>query len=232
MTDKQNAKLTMYQIVYDTCAENAAVYAQVEAFAAGVNDLNADIARIREIEQQRLDVKSNGVTKEKTALKEALVEAALKIASALYAYGFKTENPDIMAKVNFSRSVLLRMEDNALTTTAGEIAAVATASVAELTPYGINANDVDELKAKTAAYEAIIAKPRVAIGEHRVATANLAQTFRQTDMLLTDNLDKLIVLFEKSNPDFYNNYRNARNIINTSTRKRKPEEKKLNKMEE
>jgi hypothetical protein len=53
--------------------------------------------------------------------------------------------------------------------------------------------------------------------------------FAETDSVLYDRLDKLVTLFKTSAPDFYALYRNARNIIDTAKRSRKPDESKADK---
>jgi hypothetical protein len=51
------------------------------------------------------------------------------------------------------------------------------------------------------------------IGERKQKTTNLAQLFAGLDSTLYDRLDKLLVLFKHSAPEFYGEYRTARNII-------------------
>jgi len=51
------------------------------------------------------------------------------------------------------------------------------------------------------------------IGERKQKTTNLMQLFASLDSIFYDKLDKLMVLFKQSRPDFYDEYRTARNII-------------------
>jgi hypothetical protein len=57
------------------------------------------------------------------------------------------------------------------------------------------------------------------IGERKQKTTNLAQLFAGMDSTLYDRLDRLMVLFKQTNPDFYGEYRTARNIIFNHERK-------------
>jgi hypothetical protein len=59
-----------------------------------------------------------------------------------------------------------------------------------------------------------------------VYTGNIKQLFAETDSTLYDRLDRLVTLFKTSSPDFYALYKNARNIIDTAKRSRKPDENK------
>jgi hypothetical protein len=223
MNDRQNAKITMYQTVYNMCVGFESVYAKVPAFINALGALNRGIAQIREVEKQQVDALSKGATLEKTDVEEALVLSLVKVSGALYVYALETGNMDLAIKMNLNKTQLFRLEDNTLLTTAREIASKAAEAGAALVDYGIGTAELSELSERTTAYESLIVKPRTIIGEHKRHTANLTKVFAETDSVLYDKLDKLINLFKTSHPDFYMSYKNARNVINTSARKRKPE---------
>jgi hypothetical protein len=224
MNDRQNAKLTMFETVKVTCADFQQVYAGVPAFAKGVSDLSDGIVQIHQVEQQQSDALSKVPTTEKTETEVALVQSALHVAGALYVYGFDTDNADLRVKMNLNKSQLFRMENNVLYETAGEISRKARAVSGQLTDYGVSYADLAELDARIAAFDALIVKPRATIGQHKLYTGNLTKLFAAVDSILYDRLDKLVIPFKVSRPDFYNSYKNARNVINTSARKRKPGE--------
>jgi hypothetical protein len=110
---------------------------------------------------------------------------------------FETGNADLRIKMNLNKNQLFHLDDNVL-----------------------------ELNGCIAAFGGLLAKPRATIGQHKLHTGNLTMLFAQVDSILYDRLDKLVVQFKISQPDFYNSYKNARNIINTSVRKRKGGEEK------
>ncbi|MDR1089641.1 MAG: hypothetical protein LBL79_01085 [Prevotella sp.] len=223
MNDRQNAKITMYQTVYNTCTGFASVYTNVPAFINTLEALNKGIRQIREVEKQQVDALSKGATQAKTSVEEALIQSLLKVSGTLYVYAFETGNKELAAKMNLNKSQLFRMEDNTLLVTASEIASKAAEAVTALTNFGIGSAELTELAEHIAEYESLIVKPRTVIGEHKLHTANLTRLFAETDSLLYDKLDKLINLYKVSSPDFYNSYKNARNVINLSIRRRKPE---------
>ena len=53
-------------------------------------------------------------------------------------------------------------------------------------------------------------RPRQIIAESKTATAQLEAEIETADQLLTDSLDRLVLQFKDSEPEFYNNYTNAR----------------------
>jgi hypothetical protein len=223
MNDRQNAKLSMYQLVYNTCLEYAPVYSGAPVFLSSLEALNQGIARIRETERQQAEAEVKGPTLEKAGVEDFLIQSLLKVGSAVYVYAFENGDTDLLIKSNLNKSMLHRMENNVLLVTANEIAAIVTLLIQKLGGYGINQTDLDELASYTAAFESLIVKPRTTIDKHKLYTQNLIRRFSETDSILYDKLDKLINLFKTSSPDFYHNYKIARNIINTSVRKRNPE---------
>jgi hypothetical protein len=73
------------------------------------------------------------------------------------------------------------------------------------------------------AFQTVITKPMDTIAGRKQKTTNLVQLFAKLDSTLYDKLDKIMVLFKESHPDFYNKYRTSRNLILTSRRKQNKE---------
>ena len=57
-------------------------------------------------------------------------------------------------------------------------------------------------------------KRRVASSISKTSTGNIESVFTAQDKLLKDEIDVLMSLFQVSQPDFYNAYKNARAIVN------------------
>ncbi|MGV8091795.1 MAG: hypothetical protein AB2L24_08020 [Mangrovibacterium sp.] len=90
-----------------------------------------------------------------------------------------------------------------------------------LEAYGYDAEKIAAIAAAVTAYRVIITKPMDTIGARKQITTNLKQLFAELDSTLYDKLDKLVVLFKESHPDFYGEYRTARNYINSAERRGK-----------
>jgi hypothetical protein len=59
---------------------------------------------------------------------------------------------------------------------------------------------------------------RISASERKAANEKLKDLFLQVDDLLKNQLDRLMVPFRKSQPDFYASYQNARRIVNYGIR--------------
>jgi hypothetical protein len=224
MTDKQDAKLNMYQKVTNVCDKNVQVYANVPAFVDIVNDLKQLVSEITTIARQQLETSPKGATKEKSSAIDRLTEIGLKIANPLYVYAVDTKNNCLREKVSVNKSSFYRAHSQAALALAKTIAAEANTFGSDLYNYGINDTDRAELDAAITRFEKLINTPVGVVVERKTHTDNLRELFVAADSVVYDKLDKLITLFKTSAPDFYSMYGNARNIINTAARKRKEKE--------
>jgi hypothetical protein len=224
MTDRQNAKLTMYQKVLNLCNENKRVYEKVSAFTNFVNELEGKVSEILLVTRQQLGANPEGATDDKSSAIDRLVEASLKIGNPLYAYAFETKNNRLQKTVNVNKSMFYQTNKQTALTLAKIIADEANTFGKDLHDYGISDADRTELNAAIAQFEKVIHSPAGVLIERKVYTDSLRKLFVAADSILYDKLDKLIIVFKTSSPDFFSMYGNARNIINTAARKRKDKE--------
>ncbi|MDR1678350.1 MAG: hypothetical protein LBR81_01040 [Prevotellaceae bacterium] len=224
MNDKQNAKLNMADRVSDTAKRYETVYEDIAPMKAAVAELNADISNIREVEKEQGAVSIAASTLTKQAAESLMIQSCVKLANVLYVIGFTSDNKELISLQGLSENSFYRMEDNAKLAKAQQLGDRAQEQASELKNYGIDEAEITAINASINAYEALISKPLDAIGVRKQKTTNLVQLFAALDSTLYDKLDKLMVLFKNSQPDFYSEYRTARNIINTSARSKKKEE--------
>jgi hypothetical protein len=221
MTDRQEAKLSMYQKVLNVCNEQEQVYVDVPAFVNGVNELNQQVANIQSATQQQTETNPKGTTKDKSVAIDRIVELGIKVANSIYVYAFDTQNNSLLQKANVNKSMFYNIHDRATLTLVRIIAAEAKKCSEALLEYGISDTDITNLDAAIAQFERLIDAPSGVIGERKMYTENLRTLFVTADSIIYDKLDKLIRLFKTSSPDFFALYSNARNVVNTAARKRK-----------
>ena len=81
----------------------------------------------------------------------------------------------------------------------------------------MTAAKLKSLQGKIDDYAACVQRPRQIISEAKTATAQLEAEIEVADRLLADGLDKLVLQFKDSEPEFYNNYTNARIIVDNAS---------------
>jgi hypothetical protein len=226
MNDRQNAKLNMAQRVSDVCAENRNLYGTIAPVTTVVDELNTSIEDIRRVEKEQISTSVVGASMVKRDAEDAMIDQSLLTSNSLYVIGFTTHDPELLLLSSLSAGSFYKAEGNEKLALATRVLDLATQHAAELAPFG-EAVGVVRMQEVVERYRLTISKPMDTIGSHKQKTTNLRQLFAVLDSVFYDKLDKLIVLFKQSHPDFYNEYRTARNLINTSARHRKTENKEV-----
>jgi len=147
-----------------------------------------------------------------------MIQATVEIAAAVFAYASKINDNELKQKVNYTPSDLRNSRDTILKDICQTIHNEANAVVANLADYGKTPADLAQQQQEIDDFAAILAKPRTAIGTRATATTRLVALFQQGDDLLKNQLDKLMVNYQTSEPKFHNQYQNARIIIDLGRR--------------
>jgi len=213
MTDPQNAKLNMAQRVLDTLNRYQAIYSSLQPVVDIVNTLEKDIKNIRDTQTDRILLNVSASTLKKREAEANMIEIAVKICNVLYLIGFKTNDKDLLKMYGLTENTFYRQSGNKTLALARQVLEFAKQNAGELATYGIDAAQITAFETAIANFNTLIVKPMDTITERKQMTTNLAQLFASLDSTLYDNLDKAMVLFKKSHPEFYGEYRTSRNII-------------------
>ena len=222
MNATQEAKLSMYRTVELFCDTNNAVASTIPALATAISEFKTKVADIISTEQLAA-ANLTGIAADKTNLKMNLTQIAADIAAAVFAMASSNNNQTLKKEVDYSVSDLRRIRGEELAPRCRIIHARANANEAALAEYGINKSRIAALNAAIDAYSAQTTKPRNAVTERSTLKSNLSTTFRATDKILKEIMDKLVLNLRDSNPDFVKTYKSARIIIDPKTFAKLPE---------
>jgi len=224
MTDRQEAKLNMYHAVSETCHKNEQLYTGVPVVVDTVKQLDDSLAAIGKNAGQQSAPIPKAASAEKIFSVDNMAHVSLKVANALYVYALNTGDKILLSIVSVNKSMFYNRHYFDVLTQAKSIAAEVHKHASELSAYGIDEVSIKELDEAIEGFEQVINKPLATINERKLYTDNLKQLFAETDSILYDRLDKLIILFKTSYPEFYFLYKTSRNVIDTAKRSRKTEE--------
>ena len=219
MTDKQENKRSMYIAVQKVCNANNSVWSGLPAFVTAFGEYETTIADI-DTQRQIQEGKTTGITENKQKEEDEMIQITLEIAAAVYAYASKINDNELRDKVSYSPSDLRNSRDTILKDICQVIHDEANNVIANLADYGKTPADLTQQQSEIDDYAAILAKPRTAIGTRATATSKLVELFQQGDDLLKNQLDKLMVNYQTSEPKFYSQYQNARIIVDLGRRSR------------
>lgn len=212
MTDRQENKRSMYLAVQNICNANNGTWNTTPAFVEAFTDFQTTLADI-DTQAQIQEGKTTGTTQNKQQEEDEMIQASIVIAAAAYAYASRIGDNALKERVNYTPSQLRRSRDNTLRDSCQNIHDAANEVIAHLADYGIVPENLAQQQQEIDDYSAILAEPRVAIGTRATATTRLVELFQQADDLLKNQLDKLMLIYQTTQPTFYNQYQSARTIV-------------------
>ena len=205
-------RMSMFYAVEGVCDAHAGVWAALVPYATAVSEVKANIGLLEDaIEVQEVELK--GYAKDKAEKKEAMVDLTLDVAQAGYALAVDISDAVLQGKMDFSRSDLLAGRDTVIGQRCQGIHTEAAAVVAQLAPYGILPADMAALQTAIDAYVDVVDAPRVAVTVRKGATTAIDKLVSLTSDILNDRMDKLMPEFKTSAPAFFQEYFDARIIV-------------------
>jgi len=198
------------------------VFSDHVQFKKGVTDFTLGLDRLDELSVLQ-SVKTDGSSAAKALALHSLGNLAFRVASGIAVCAHDASNAELAGRVAYSRSNITRGPDAAVISRCRNMHAAGTEYSEEVVDYGVSTADLTNLKKKIDAFQAIQPAPRRAKAGTSSATKELKKVLKEVDTLLSKKLDKLMVQFRDSAPDFYNEYVSARKIVIPGARSAKPE---------
>ncbi len=217
MKNHQNNKLKMAQATLACVHEedNAALWqgiVGIEEAVAGADEIVAAI-----IEESQKQSARNGFSAEKQDAKEAMLLAAFTVCAGLTALAAATNNAQLAAQSDFSRSDLARGRERDVVNRCQTLSDLGTANKAALAAkYNVNAADLTALKTTITDFTGAQPKPRNGRAISASATKQLEALFAKLDATLNNQLDPLLVKFQSTKPAFSSAYQTARAIVDSA----------------
>lgn len=211
MNQDQSNHFDMYVATQDHMNNNPAVWSGVPVIVTVKNNFDELVSRMAgqsEKAQSKLSV---------TGRKEILIKQtglrASELSGSLQAFAAITNKPDLMKEVDFTKSDAVRMKEKELVTYVGNMIKIARNNLAALTDYAITDEQLTELETTLEDLNDLIGKPRNILNQKYVAIGQLSELFDTCNKLLRDQMDKLMLRYRTSNPEFYEGYLRARTIV-------------------
>lgn len=220
MQKRLENKLTMLNAVLRFLKQNSSAWGSSTVMAELITKLEALIG---EIESIRLITDSDltGITAEKLAQQEVLISKAYEFSSILYAMASRSENKVLQGKVNFTESELQNARGGDLISTCKAIAALVSENLAALVPYDLTKADMTVLGEMISSFSENLPTHRVSVAERKAANERLKEAYATVDILVSEQLDRMMVRYRNGSSDLYAAYNNARAIVHYGIRHEK-----------
>ena len=222
MNQNQDNIRTMFDTTVAFLDDHDAIWSGTAAFADAVTRAKVGVEAIDTASDEQ-QTPTTGITTDKATARDALEEKTLELADQLAALAAKTQNADLGAQVQVTKSSLDLMDDNTLEQTAERVATLANTNMAALADYGVLATDAGDLNKARAAFDTLKTSPREAAAKRKARTGSLPGLIREVRSIFRNEIDKMVTRTKKSEPDFYNGYFAARAIVSQAgSRRKKP----------
>ena len=216
MDTKQTNRVTMFKTVDSYLDDNNSVWSGMEPMQAAVAKFKARIIAIDRAAQ--VQETPSGAADDKEAARDALEDVLFLMCEALAVLAHTGNDHDLLALVALRPSTLQRFDDEELSNRAATVLAEANARKTALAALNVSQANLDELTQALERFNSSKANPRTATAARAVQTQSLAGQIRETNGILRNEMDRLVNLFVRTNPDFVAGYKSARVIVDRGVR--------------
>lgn len=213
MNKVQENQHTMHLKVERVCDENSSTCQSIVAFTSAVGSFKQNNKKIGATTVKQ-KTPTNGYTEKRDQVKTELAEYAIEIAGSVLAYAHETRNDVLARKVDYSFTELTHASDASVKNKATIVLNEARNVVSSLADYGTDNNLLAQMEQKLAEFSETVGVKGYSKEETQTATEQIAELLAENNELLKNRLDKLMIKFRKTVPEFYKNYFNAREIYN------------------
>jgi len=201
--------------VSETLSEHETDVNKIVALAKGRDQLDVII---EEVGKRLLDTVgpsgASGPRVVKATSLTGMITLAHEVAAGCHALGNDTGDGDLATATDYSVTDLSKGAEADVVARCAKILELATDEVEDLADYNITQAKLTALGKKIDAFKKASPKPRQRVAKKAAANKALPRLFLRARTLLTRTLDRLMVQFKETNPDFYAEYKTARKIVN------------------
>lgn len=222
MTGQQSDKMTTYDNT-EVLLVGATETSGIAGFPVVLTAFLKELAVLRTLAGDQGQV-TCGQTAVRDRMLEAFTDKTLEIAGIVGTYAHDAGRPELSALVDVTRGDFntTRLVHRPLL--AQRVHDAAAGVLPELAGLDLTAEKLAAFQQQIADMRANANLPRQKIGDRKAVTKQLAAGFRKVDGILGEQIDRLLLPLEKTNPAFYVRYQAARTVIGqTGSRSAQPE---------
>jgi phenylalanyl-tRNA synthetase alpha subunit len=153
------------------------------------------------------------ITTGKKVLRKVLVIKATGLSGILQSFASMKKDAALLQRVTFTKSDLNRAKEKEVAAMVRPLLSVARQHLDKLSDYGISEEILTEVETSVNNFDEVIGAPREVKNRAFSKTAAIKDLFFQTNELLRNHFDKLMIRFKEIAPVFYDEYIRARTIV-------------------
>lgn len=205
-------KLGMYQSIASVMNDFQNVWQGVPALVGSMTNFNTKFSLLQASLTEQ-SIATNGVSAEKRAIISDLRERIVVMQYALRLHATAIKNMPLLSRNSSTKSAVDKLNMPKLAVRSNELKADLEVYGSDLGPYGITPDDISETLSALSNVITVGYSTRKAILKRKGFTESIRELESALDYILRFEMDGLILVFKKTQPAFFNAFRNARVII-------------------
>lgn len=216
METTQTIKLNMFLAVRNFKRQNEEEAAKIHKFNEAFDTLMKTVDELLVVSEMQ-GKKRTGLTIDKNLLRKDLIEQCVKNSNKLSILSLQNENYTLLRETQFRESQLRNMSDLKLVEKAQLIYNNVQANLDTLAEQGITPESQKFFNDSIISFNSFLSMPRTAIADRKKATMKINELFITAEKYIKI-MDLAAQSVKKDYPDFYNNYKAARVLVDTGAR--------------
>lgn len=214
MDTKSANSLNMLQTTQACLETNKTIFKDIPALVKASEELDSIIVEV--LTAQRQQTSKEGLADAKDAVRTKLAEAAHEIAALTHACAVEHDQQAVARRTDLSLSAVQAGTEAQFVDRCKGILADAAVLSDESDDFGVTTAKLKNVKDLLAEFEELKPQPRAGAAIGKSATRRIETSLGRASDLLRSQLDRLMVQFKKTEPDFFNSYQAGRRIVRQS----------------
>ena len=210
MSENENNKLLMYELIITYLLENNDIISYNPSFSDAISKLKE---AINEIKFKDIELSSDvlGKTVLANKAKEDLIFTITPVTTSLFNFAKEINNIELKVKTRLTLSHYARLRDVELLEQSLAIMHFAKKNLNGLMKYGITKNSIQALSIKILIYKNALNKKLITFASNKT-TLSLSDSFTKAENVLINQMDKLVEPLNLEYEEFYNDYLSIRSM--------------------
>lgn len=222
MKNQQEARYKAYSIALAYLKDNESITGTLPLFSTAFNKAMKLLNEINDAENKRAQ-KLKSATDSKLRQHEEVARLSLVYSAMLQSYAEDKGNTALRSAMSFNQTDLAHATPHDLSNRAANILEKMVELQPALKEYGLTDDQLSQYRDLLGLFATGRHAPRTQIAERKQAGILVTENLSQLTEIFAKELDSLMQYFRESHPEFYNQYRIKRTVVNPGRRKTRVE---------
>jgi len=213
MRKRENNRLNAYNRVMGVLKSNSELFDGTEVFKSAVEEFSTRRDELFKIEAE-IKKGSKPVVYAKNKMKRRLALEGAGLASIIALYAYEHRNIELEKDVRYSYSDLYKSREALFIAKIGTILEIAEKNADVLKDYRVSGEDLAAFRGLAVEFTSLAESAGEAVTRRIANNKRSRELMNEIEELLTNRIDRIVLIMKQDHPDFYRAYHAARQIIN------------------